>query len=420
MNDQAQEGLSLQQLAPKDLLEHYLNISRLLAGQMDFKSITQAISGEIREILPYDHMDICIKSMDGRFHIAYENGMDTLWSQQPPAPLSTSPIRTLLSGGVDYLITDDACIDPRFHFEGALSSPIIQLGLHSRINVPLRVHGDIIGALSCSSWEVGFYTPNDLDKAQSVADLLAPYFFAIRANEQANRSAIEQAAANAREEGLRLGALNLTQELEAERQRIGMDLHDQTLADLTRLSRRMTRLSHMPDLSGEDLEPVLRSLQHCMQDLRQIIDDAKPSILQLFGLADAIETFLEKSIRDSGTSPKFIFLNHTHGILARLDDTVTIALFRIVQEAINNAVRHAQAGCIRVTLEQLEGGLHISVVDDGIGIQHIGTNQGRGIDNMQTRARLIGATLNIISDQPDRGTAILIECLTSPAQEPAP
>src|SRR5690606_28089797 len=102
------------------LLDHYLNISRLLAGQLDFQSITQAISGEIQEIIPYDHMDICVKSLDGRFHIAYENGMDTLWSQQPPAPLTTSPIRTLLSGGVDFLITDDACIDPRFHFEGAL------------------------------------------------------------------------------------------------------------------------------------------------------------------------------------------------------------------------------------------------------------------------------------------------------------
>src|SRR5690606_27742271 len=258
------------------------------------------------------------KSLDGRFHIAYENGMDTLWSQQPPAPLTTSPIRTLLSGGVDFLITDDACIDPRFHFEGALSSPIIQLGLKSRINVPLKVQGDIIGALSCSSKQVCFYTQEDLQKVQSVADLLAPYFFAIRAAEQANRYAIEQAAAQAREEGLRLGAFYLTQQLEAERQRIGMDLHDQTLADLTRLSRRITRLSHMAELSGDKLEPVLQALQMSMQDLRQIIDDAKPSILQLFGLSDAIETILEKSIKDAASPLTYQMIDRTDGALSAL------------------------------------------------------------------------------------------------------
>lgn len=389
-----------------------MNISRLLAGQMDFKSITQAIAGEIREILPYDHMDICVKSPDGRFHIAYENGMDTLWSQQPPAPLSTSPIRTLLSGEVDYLITDDASDDPRFHFKGALSSPIIQLGLKSRINVPLRVHGDIIGAFSCSSRSVGFYSMEDLLKAQSVADLLAPYFFAIRANEQANRSAIEEAAAHAREEGLRLGALHLTQELEAERQRIGMDLHDQTLADLTRLSRRLTRLSHMTELTGTELEPVVNSMRHCIHDLREIIDDAKPSILQLFGLTEAIETFLEKSIKESGSTLEFKIIDHSDFALPALDETQTTALFRIAQEAINNTVRHAQASLITVTIQHKNDHISIAISDDGTGLSLDKKKRGRGLDNMKTRARLIGAELSI-HGQPSQGTIVNIDLDTA-------
>lgn len=251
----------------------------------------------------------------------------------------------------------------------------------------------------------------DLHRAQSVADMLAPYFFAIRANEQANHSAIEEAAANAREEGLRLGALYLTQELEAERQRIGMDLHDQTLADLTRLSRRLTRLSQAPHLAGDDIEPVLNSLHSCMQDLRQIIDDAKPSVLQLFGLTEAIETFLEKSVRENGSNLKFAIDDQTKGMLTQLDETVTIALFRIVQEAINNAVRHAQADFIEVSLVTSEHTLLVDVVDDGIGFDSADLGKGRGFENMQTRSKLIGAKLDIQHAKNGRGTKVSI-CLT--------
>ncbi len=69
-----------------------------------------------------------------------------------------------------------------------------------------------------------------LPSARFIADLLAPYFFALRAADQAQQSAIVETEARAREEGLASRALKLTEALEGERQRIGMDLHDQTLA----------------------------------------------------------------------------------------------------------------------------------------------------------------------------------------------
>lgn len=159
----------------------------------------------------------------------------------------------------------------------------------------------------------------------------------------------------------------MTEALEAERQRIGMDLHDQTLADLTRLARRIERMSHAPDVSGEMLEPVVRSLQHCMQDLREIIEEAKPSILQLFGVVQAIETYVDRSVRDSGSSIDWSVTDETDGLVETLDKTVAISLFRIVQEAVNNAIRHAQPETIAVTLSLTDGGLRVTVSDDGSG-----------------------------------------------------
>ncbi len=129
-----------------------------------------------------------------------------------------------------------------------------------------------------------------------------------------------------------------------------MDLHDQTLADLTRLVRRIERMSHATEVSGEMLEPVMRSLQQCMQDLRGIIEEAKPSILQLFGLVQAIETYLDRSVRDSGLPIDWSVSDMTNGLVEELDNSVAVSLLRIVQEAVNNAIRHAQPSMIDVVL----------------------------------------------------------------------
>ncbi len=381
--------------ARNSLFDRYLGISRLLAGQLDFDSIIKAVAEEISHIIPHDHLDVCIKMLDGKYHIAYESGLDTAWSQHPPALLTGSPIRTLLSGEVDFLLSADACTDPRFHFEGAFSSPIIELSLRSRLHVPLKVQGDVIGALSCSSQQHDLYTQEDVENARAVADLLAPYFFALRAAEQAKRSAVIETQARAREEGLRSGALKLTEALEAERQRIGMDLHDQTLADLTRLTRRMERLTAMPVVSGEALEPLCRSMQQCMHDLRQIIEEAKPTVLQLFGVAEAIENHLERSVRESGQPIEWTMIDDSGDSLRDLNPTVAVALFRIVQEAVNNAIRHGQSDNIMVRITKIGHLLCIEVEDDGRGLADLKEMAGHGIDNMKTRARLIAARFEI-------------------------
>ena len=398
--------------ARNSLFDRYLGISRLLAGQLDFDAIIKAVGEEISHIIPHDHLDVCIKMLDGKYHIAYESGLDTAWSKEPPALLTGSPIRTLLAGEVDYLLSGNALTDPRFHFDGAFASPIIELSLKSRLHVPLKAQGDVIGALSCSSRQYDCYTMEDVENARAVADLLAPYFFALRAAEQAKRSAVIQTEASAREEGLRLGALKLTEALEAERQRIGMDLHDQTLADLTRLTRRMEKLTGVASVPGDALEPLCRAMQQCMHDLREIIEEAKPTVLQLFGVAEAIENHLERSVRESGQTIAWEMTDKTGGTLRDLDPTVAIALFRIVQEAVNNAIRHGQTDRIEVALTQSGRALSIEVKDDGGGIGAPENRAGHGIDNMKTRARLISARFEITSAK-DRGTLVR---LTLPIQ----
>jgi signal transduction histidine kinase len=394
--------------APTSLLGQYLTISRLLAGQLDFHSVIRAVAAEISHIIPHDHLDVCIITLDGKYHTAHESPFETGWSTRPPAPIDGSPIRSLLYGEVETMLAEDARIDPRFHYEGAFSSPILEGNLRSRLHVPLKAQGKVIGALSCSSHEAGVYSDEDVEKARSIADLLAPYFFALRAAEQAKRSAIVETEARAREEGLRLGALKLTEALEAERQRIGMDLHDQTLADLTRLARRMERLTHQPDVTGETLEPLFRGLQHCMHDLRQIIEEARPSVLQLFGFSQAIENHLDRSVRDSGSAVEWQIHDEANGAIDTLGQPVATALFRIAQEAINNAIRHAHGDRIDVFLRATERSVGVEIRDNGQGLSSTVRRAGGGINNMRTRARLISARFEICANQDGSGTAIRV------------
>lgn len=406
-------------IRPAELLKHYAGISRLLAGQLDFRSAINAVATEIGLFLPHDHIDVCIVMVEGQFHTAYESGLDTDWGNLNSAPISRSPIRSLLWGQEDFILTEDASLDPRFHFEGAFDKPIFEQSLKSRLHVAMKVQGDVIGALSCSCHEAGVYTHEDVANAQAIADLLSPYFFSLRTTQRAQRSAIVEAEARAREEGLRQGALNLTEALERERQRIGMDLHDQTLADLTRLTRQIERLAELPGIDGQHLVPISRSLQNCMQELRRIIEHATPAVLQLFGFVPAVENHLERAIADSGMSISAHVVDETGGSADQLDPTVRIALFRMVQETINNAVLHSGCNRIDVALRARDGTVMAIIADDGCGMSAEPKRTGGGLDNIATRARLIGAELKVQSGRGKQGAVVTISVQAEP-DETAP
>lgn len=398
----------------EDVLHHFLGISRALAGQLDFQSMIDAMSEEIRIILPHDHLDVSLLLLDGENHLhAYETGLHTAWSDfaNHPLPIVQSPIRALLLGDEPYILSKDATNDPRFQFAGAFNTPIFDARLRSRLHVPLRARGEIIGALSCSKHTPDYYTLDDVHHTQHVADLLASYLYALRQTDQAKRLAIAETQIRAREEGLRLGALRLTEELENERQRIGMDLHDQTLADMTRLHRRVTRLMVVDTLSGNDLKPVSDALQESMQELRLIIDAVKPTVLQLFGLEEGLEDLLLRSVRNSGLSIATRLHDTTGGLANKLAEPQKIALFRIIQEAVNNAIKHAYPDFIDVEISRAGNRLQLSIVDDGLGLDRDNLLDCGGIQNMQIRARLLDAQLQIESGPQGKGTHV---CLSLP------
>lgn len=405
-------------------LEHYLAISRAVAGELDFQKVLNRIAGAVKsKLLDYDHMDVAVLLPgDKSMHVAFETGMDTIWGRgREQQHNAYSPIRQILAGEVDLLFTGDAWEDDRFHFDGAVDAPIFEANLRSRIHVPLNVHGEVLGALNISSQQKNAYDERDANVARNIADLISPYVYALNMGEQARASALAEGAARGRELSLRNGAQKLTDAMEAERQRLGMELHDQTLADLSAIYRQVTRLANDTHPETRELQFVAEAISRCTVELRRIIENAKPGVLDLFGLAQAIEAQLKRATHGLGRDVVTHVSDSTDDLLDRGAYRIRLVVFRIVQEAVTNAVKHSGCSMINVNMSREADQIVIEVRNNGSEPAEGWRRSTGGVDNIRIRAALIGSEVSFHRNENGEGsrTVLTIPVEAMNAQRPA-
>ena len=393
--DGSKNGEDMASVSPI-LVDRLLAISRALAGHIEPGEAFRATTVEISKLIPHDHIDVAVLTQKGASHTCYEVGCHTSWSgADQPLPTVLSPVRAVLWGDIPHLLSDDAVVDPRFHFDGALDGPIFSAELRSRIVVPLKARGQIVGALNISRHDRNCYSLDDLDVAQQCADFISPYIFALVQTNEARFAMLAEAEARNREELLRVGAARLTEGMECERRRVAMDLHDQTLADLARVARQIAALRSQGVARTAQLAELEAEIVSCLTELRHIVDDMRPSVLELFGFRDAVEAHLNRSVSRAKPPIAIGIVDASDGSADDLPETTRVALYRIAQEAINNAVRHAGANRIEVHIGSTSSELIVAVSDDGRGYTPPDTVVSGGVDHMRTRAALIGARLDI-------------------------
>lgn len=392
-----------------EALDCYLSIAQAIAGPTDYELVLENFANRLRALIAHDHLDIVLLHPSGT-QICYEARMHTSWShtQNPAKPTEESPIRAVLRGDVPYLLTDDAWTDPRFHFEGADSQPIFEANLHSRIVVPLRVQGELIGSLAISSHRTAFYNEELVVLAQGAADLVSAYLFALERGKEAKDSAIAELEATGRERTLRIGALRLTEGMERERQRLGMDLHDQTLADLARIRRRMSRIEGGSPAAMAELASLQDELDHCLDEVRGIVEDMKPGVLALFGFSEAVDAHLQRCLKNMRRPMAMQVEDTSDGQMDTLEDTVRTAMYRIVQEAVNNSLKHAECSSIHVRIARVGDRMNVTIDDNGTGIEEADLHSQSGISNIKTRADLISAMVKFERLEKPNGTRVLI------------
>ncbi len=187
---------------------------------------------------------------------------------------------------------------------------------------------------------------------------------------------------------------------EAERKRVAQELHDEVGQALTAVMLQIGRLAKKApsDLSAE-LNEALETTRASLEDVRRIAKQLRPEALDDLGLVPALNalvgTFAERTgLRIRGRLPES---------LPPIGDDAELVVFRVAQESLTNAARHAETSRVDLTLERNGRRLILRVRDYGVGID--GRRPGSGIRGMRERALLIGADLSV-ANVPGGGTEV--------------
>jgi len=194
---------------------------------------------------------------------------------------------------------------------------------------------------------------------------------------------------------------------ERERERIGHELHDglgQQLTGIAFLSKALSqKLASQSAAGAEDASQIVALINQAVSETRQLARGLQPVEVDENGLMSALEALAANIEQLFHIHCEF----HCNAPVLVKDNAVANHIYRIAQEAVNNAVKHGKAKHISIELSAPQGRMQLSVHDDGMGFHPylIGKNAGMGLQIMRYRAKMIGASLDIESD-PGHGSRI--------------
>jgi signal transduction histidine kinase len=201
---------------------------------------------------------------------------------------------------------------------------------------------------------------------------------------------------------------------EDERRRIARELHDETGQALTALILTIDRVRALTEQGRTDTAAELAGLRRLaegtLEEVRRLIYDLRPTILDDLGLTAALRWYVQQQIVPRGLDVDL----HIHLGDARLDATLETAVFRIAQEALWNTVKHAGATRVEVEVTLADGRVRLRVMDNGRGFPADASppprplRGGVGLGGMQERAALLGGRIHVAS-APGRGTEVVAD-----------
>jgi signal transduction histidine kinase len=213
--------------------------------------------------------------------------------------------------------------------------------------------------------------------------------------------------ARLRSENSSLASLSKFLQMQSEREKAALarELHDQ-LGGL--LTPAKMDLAWLEERLGKDPQyaPRLQRLSKLIDEgidlKRRIIEALRPSLLDHLGLATALQWHVDDACRAANVKCRLSFSDK----VGRLPGDVEITLYRLVQEMVRNVVQHSRATSLELDLAPVEGGLRLSIRDDGVGIDDLeAALLAHGFSGMQQRVKGLGGSFELAS-APGKGTKI--------------
>jgi signal transduction histidine kinase len=353
-------------------LEATTAIARALGGETDLDRILELIVQRAQVLLAARNVMLLLTDDD------------ELQVRASAGPVSEAvrdvrvPVEGSIGGEVVRTMRSQRLADVRSRLRFGLAGRIdAEVGLL----VPLVFRGRALGVLEAFDREDGATFSADDEH------LLVSF-----AASAATAVATAQTAAN---EALRRSM----QASERERARWARELHDDTLQQLAGLKLLLSGARRRGSVAP--LDGAIEQIDDVIEELRRLIADLRPAALDDLGLAAAVESLLDRLERVSGLRTRVEIDVGPRRLEAGIED----AAYRIVQEALTNVTKHAGASEVSVALLQVDGTLHITVADDGVGLDPSAATEGFGLIGMRERVALAAGTLSIASD-PAGGTVI--------------
>ena len=358
-------------------------VGRQITSIMEIDQLLNQVAHSIHKTFGYDHVAIAMIEDD---FAVYRVGAGPLW-ENPAFNFNPSRLkigsegitgRVAASGDMVYL--PDVRKDPGYvEMQGSKTL--------SEITVPIKVKDKVIGVLDAQSERVNAFDDTDLVVLQSLADQTAVAIENAQLYRQAKQLAVVK-----------------------ERNRLARELHDsvtQALYGITlhaEAAFRQLDAKNIP-LANEQLDELRSTAQEALREMRLLIFELRPSVVEMQGLIPALRARLEAVEERAGMN---VEINVDENL--ELSDRIQDGLYRIAQEALNNALKHAKANQIILNLTGTMSRVTMEIMDDGVGFKPDESIEGGGLglDGIIERAELLNGELTLDS-WPGRGTTIRIE-----------
>ena len=354
-------------------LESLNEVGNALATETDLDRLLDLIARRLRELIDARVVAVVLPegSNELRFAAAAGDGAEELVGETMQRSSSKSG-RVLERGRSERVdsVLDDPDVNPEV---------TRLLGARTGLWVPLVARGKAIGVVEAHDklGEDARFSDNDLRLSETFATRAA---VAVDLSERIARDALRR----------------VVEAQELERRRLSRELHDETGQALTSILLGLRALDE--SLESDTARTATAELRELvvatLQDVRQLAVELRPSALDDFGLVAALEHLTASFQEQTGIQVDFVAALGE----GRLPGEVETALYRIVQEALTNVVKHAHAQRVSIALTRMQHSVKAVVEDDGMGFDPEHTREGGfGVVGMQERLSLLGGRLHVES-----------------------
>jgi signal transduction histidine kinase/DNA-binding response OmpR family regulator len=281
-----------------------------------------------------------------------------------------------------------------------LRGPVLAAGVRCYAGVPLLVAGQVIGAVVMAYAEPGPLADAILGFVHQVADQLAVAIHQARLFDEVKRN----------QQQLRMLSHHLVAIQEEERKSLSRELHDRSGQSMSALKLglgMLRREAEDADLVRAHVEDLLVTADEAMTELHELAVNLRPSALDHHGLAPAVAQYLTSFRKKNQLEVEYLATGLDG---ERLPEDIETAIYRIMQEALTNVIRHAQATKVAIIMGRRNDEVSLIIEDNGRGFDvEEALRRGRlGLLGMRERSEMLGGTVTIES-APGRGTTLYVQ-----------